>query len=65
MTGERLVAPVGSESENPPDFGEHESTIMLELVTGPTNPAETTGDIGGRPPSFPWSGHSNGVSSNR
>lgn len=57
-----LVAPIGGPTEAPPDNGDHESTMYEALVTGDVTEVEDDSDLGGRPPGFPWGGHSNGVS---
>lgn len=57
-----LIAPFGGVTENPPDFGDRETTLTSLLVTGDVVPVDTSGNIGGFPPAFPWGGHSNGVS---
>lgn len=57
------VTSFGGPTEDPPDIGGFEPFGLVDdLIASDVELAPGTGDLGGRPPSFPWGGHSNGVS---
>lgn len=61
-----VVAPIGSLTEQPDDIGTYDPFFLGDdLVTGDLTEVDSGGSTGGFPPAFPWSGHSNGVSSDR